>query len=156
MKFTTTTAIGLFLAAIAVQTVQAQAQAKPAKLVSRDELRVCMNSESELAARRKASEARANQNREEAAAIRAEAQELTDERQRIGEEEYTKLERFVNRKVKPHNVRVKAAQDAAEAFRAELESLNKSVVAYNEQCGGISFRPEDKEAILKEREAAKK
>lgn len=154
MKFTTTTAIGLFLAAIAVQTVQAQT--KPAKLVSRDELRVCMNSESELAARRKASEARANQNREEAAAIRAEAQELTDERQRIGEEEYTKLERFVNRKVKPHNVRVKAAQDAAEAFRAELESLNKGLVAYNDQCGGISFLPEDKAAILKEREAAKK
>jgi hypothetical protein len=155
MKFTTTTtAIGLFLAAIAVQTVQAQT--KPAKLVSRDELRVCMNSESELAARRKAMEPRAAQNREEAAAIRAEAQELTEERQRIGEEEYTKQERFMARKVKPHNARVKAAQDKAEAYRADLESLNKSLVAYNEQCGGITFRAEDKEAILKERETATK
>jgi hypothetical protein len=51
---------------------------------------------------------------------------------------------------------VKAAQDTAEAFKAELESLNKGLVAHNEQCGGISFRAEDKEAILKEREAAKK
>jgi len=155
MKFTSTIAIGIFLAASAIQA--AQAQAKPEKkTVTRDELRACMNSEAELAARRKAMEPRAAQNREEAAAIRAEAQELTEEHKRIGEDEHAKLERFMNRKAKPHNARVKAAQEKAEALRADLEALNKNLVAYNERCGGISFLAEDKEAILKEREAAKK
>src|SRR5687767_11635845 len=111
MKFTSTTAIGILLAAIAIQT--AQAQAKPEKLVTRDELRACMNSEAELASRRKAMEERGKQNGEEAAAIRAEGQELAEEHKRIGEEEHAKLERFINRKAKPHNVRVKAAQDKA-------------------------------------------
>ena len=154
MKLASITAIGLFIAATSIQA--AQAQTKPAKLVTRDELRACMNSEAELATRRKATEERASKNREEAAAIRAEAQELNEERARIGEDEYTKQERFMARKVKPHNLRVKAAQENAEAYRAELESLNKGLLAYNEQCGGITFRSEDKEAILKEREAAKK
>ena len=154
MKFLSITAIGLILAAGAVQT--AQAQTKPAKVVSRDELRACMNSEADLAARRKATEERAAKNRDEAAAIRAEAQELNEEKARIGEDDHTRLERFVSRKVKPHNVRVKAAQENAEAFKAELESLNKGLIAYNDQCGGISYSKEDKDAILKEREAAKK
>ena len=154
MKLASLTAIGLFIAAIAVPA--AQAQTKPAKLVTRDQLRACMNSESDLAARRKATEVRAVQQREEAAAIRAEGQELAEEHKRIGEDEHAKLERFMARKAKPHNARVKAAQDKAEAFKAELEALNAGLVAYNDQCGGISFLAEDKEAILKEREAAKK
>ena len=57
--------------------------------------------------------------------------------------------------MKAHNTRVQAARTNGEAFRADLDSMNKSVVAHNEKCGGITFLPEDKEAILKEREAAK-
>ena len=154
MKLTSlaTIASALLLSLATLQS--AQAQTKPARVVTRDELRACMQSETDLAARRKAMEARNQKNGEEAAAIRAEAKELLEEKARI-EEDNTKLERFMNRRVKPHNVRVKAAQDNAEAFRTDLEGLNKSLIAHNEQCGGISFLAEDKEAILKEREAAK-
>jgi len=153
MKLISITAAGIFFAAIALHT--AQAQTKPDKVVTRDELRACMNSETSLAARRKAMEARNKQNNEEAAAIRAEQQELTEEQKRI-EEDATKTERFINRRVKPHNARVLVAKTNAESFRTDLEALNKSLIAHNEQCGGISFRAEDKEAILKEREAAAK
>ena len=151
MKFTTFSAT--VVAAFALQA--AHAQTPPAKTVNRDQLRVCMNSESDLAARRQAMDARNKVNGEETAAIRAEQQELAEEKQRIGEDA-TKMDRFMNRRVKPHNARIKVAQDKAEAFRVDLETLNKALVAHNDQCGGISFMAEDKEAILKEREAAKK
>lgn len=65
------------------------------------------------------------------------------------------MDRF-NRRVKTHNARVQVARANAESFRTDLESLNKALVAHNEGCGGVSFRIEDKEAILKERESAPK
>jgi hypothetical protein len=131
----------------------AQAQTKPEKLVTRDELRACMNSEATIATRRRELEARAKVNGEEAASIRAEAEELKAEQERMGDDTRN-LDRF-NRKIKAHNTRVQAARTSGDAFRADLDGMNQSVVAHNEKCGGISFLPEDKEAILKEREAAK-
>jgi hypothetical protein len=142
---------GLLLAAFTLQG--AHAQTKPAKVVTRDELRACMNSEVALATRRKELEPRNKVNGEEAAAIRAEAEQLKAEQEKIIEDNGP-MDRF-NRKVKAHNARILAARTNADAFKAELENLNKSLVAHNDQCGGISFRQEDKEAILKEREAAK-
>ncbi|MDP3761781.1 MAG: hypothetical protein Q8R01_14830 [Ramlibacter sp.] len=141
----------LLLAAIALQP--AQAQTKQDKVVTRDELRTCMNSEVTLATRRKELEARGKVNGEEAASIRAEAEQLKAEQEKIVADS-APMDRF-NRKVKAHNERILAARTQADAFKGELETLNKSLVAHNERCGGISFRPEDKEAILKEREAAK-
>lgn len=145
-----------FLAAFGALAIlqPALAQDKAARTVSRDELRVCMNSESDLAGRRKALHERATASREEQKSIAAEAEELGKERQRL-EDEQKSMDRF-ERKVRQHNGRVKTANEQSTALRAELETLNKELVAYNDKCGGIAFRPEDKEAILKEREAAKK
>ncbi len=143
---------GILLATTALTGVQAQTQPAP-RMVTRDELRVCMNSETEVMARRQATTARNQKNRDEAAAIRAEAQELAEEQKRL-EEDQKPMDRF-GRKVRAHNERVKAAQAGADAFRAELEAVNKALLAYNDQCGGISYLPEDKEAILKERAAGK-
>ena len=153
MKLLSPTAIssGLFLAVIALHGVQAQT--KPAKMVTRDELRACMNSERDLAARRVALEARNSQNRDEGDAIRAEAQQMAEEQKRIVEDQGP-MDRF-NRRVKAHNARVQASQASAASFRADLEALNKALIAHNEPCGGISFSAEDKEAILKEPVPAK-
>lgn len=74
----------LLLLAIALQG--AQAQTKPDKVLTRDELRACMNSDSEQAVRRKALDQRNEQNRAEAAAIRAEAEQMTAEQKRIEED----------------------------------------------------------------------
>lgn len=154
MKPRSITAISAGILFAAITLHGAQAQTKPVKVVTRDELRACMNSESELSARRQATEARNNQNREEAAAIRAEAEQMVDEQQRIDQNQ-GRMDRF-ERHVKTHNARVKVAQANAESFRTDVEALNKALLAHNDQCGGISFRAEDKEAILKERESATK
>jgi len=151
-SFPTTSAFAAALF-IFIAPQAAQAQTKPEKLVTRDELRACMNSEAAIAARRKELESRAKVSGEEVAAIRAEAEELKAEQERMGDDGRN-FERF-QRKAKAHNTRVLAAKSDAETFRADLDGMNKSVVAHNEKCGGISFLPEDKEAILKEREAAK-
>lgn len=146
------TLAALLLAALAGQAALAQTAA-PAKVVTRDELRACMNSETTLATQRKELEARGKVNGEEAAAIRAEAEQLKAEQEKILADN-APMDRF-NRKVKTHNARILAARTTAEAFKSELETLNRSLVAHNEKCGGISFLQEDKDAILKEREAGK-
>ena len=143
---------GLLLASIVLHTAQAQAPA-PGKVVTRDELRTCMNSEVTLATQRKELEARGKVNGEEASAIRAEADQLKAEQEKIIADN-APMDRF-NRKVKAHNARILAARTTADAFKAELETLNRSLVSHNEKCGGISFLQEDKDAILKERQGAK-
>lgn len=112
-----------------------------------------MATEPDLLARKQAVDARNKLQREEAAAIRAASDELKAEHEKL-EESNAPTEKF-QRKVKAHNARVQAAQAAAESFRADLETLNKALFAYNESCGSISFSVQDKEAILKERAAAK-
>ena len=147
----TTISAGLLLASFVLHT--AQAHTPSPTMVSRDQLRICMNSESALATRRQAVEARNKQNGDETAAIRAESAQLKVENEKL-QENNASMEKF-QRKVKVHNARVQAAQAAMVSFNTELDALNKSVAGYNQQCGGITFLPQDKEAILKEREPAK-
>lgn len=146
-----TISAGLLLAAFAFHA--AQAQTPSPRMVTRDELRACMNSESDLATRRQAVEARSSRNRDEAAAIRSESGQLKTENERL-QEDNAPMEKF-QRKVKAHNARVQAAQADTVSLNTELDAMNKAVVDYNQQCGGITFLAEDKEAILKERAAPK-
>jgi chromosome segregation ATPase len=141
--------IPLLVAALAAPHAWAQP-----KNVSRDELRVCMNSESDLATRRQGLEARGKKGAEERAAIKAEAEELTAER-KAAEEDSRRIDR-VERKVRVHNQRIKTANEAVAALAADVDQLNKDMTAHNQKCGGIAFDPDDKAAILKEREAAAK
>ncbi len=141
---------GLLLAA-AIPPAYAQATPPPGT-VSRDELRACMNRESELAVQREAVQAQNRRNAEAFAAIRAEAQELKGEQERL-EREPARTDRF-ERRVRAHNAKVEEARAMDVSWRASVDALNQGVVAHNGQCGGISYLPEDKAAILKEREAA--
>lgn len=142
----------ILFSAIALQG--ALAQTKPDNTVSRDELRACMNSENELLARRKTMEDRAARQREEASALQAEAKELAQEQKQLAEERKS-MDRF-QRKVKEHNVRIQEAKNHADSVAKDLAAFNHALAAYNEKCGSISFKQEDKDAILKEREAAGK
>ncbi len=153
MKHTSVIALrtGLLAAVLAFPLAQAQTPASKDKLVTRDELRACMNSESELTTRRQALDARADQNRDEGAAIRTALKELVDEKKRLdADPNEVRTARF-DRQVKAHNARVKTVEEKVEALRVDLDTFNKALLAYNDQCGGISFRMEDKDAILKER-----
>ena len=104
---------GLLLATIAFHA--AQAQTNPARLVTRDELRVCMNSEAEVLARRQAVMARNQKNKDETAAIRVEQEELAAEQKKL-EGDGKPMDRF-NSKVKVHNIRVQVAQAATHSFK---------------------------------------
>lgn len=150
-----TMAAALLLATVVAQDVQAQSKPEP-RVVSRDELRACMDAESSIASKRKAIDQIKESNRAEAEAIKAEATEMNAEQQKLQENPDERKERAFKRKVSAHNDRVKAANAQVEAFRTQAEDMNKSAIAYNEKCGGISFMKEDKDAILKEREAAGK
>ena len=91
MKSTTTPVLGAALLFVFIALQGVQAQTKPEKLVTRDELRVCMNSEATIATRRKELESRAKVNGEEAASIRAEADELKAEQERMGDDDATRI-----------------------------------------------------------------
>ena len=152
-------AAGLLLALLAADLAHAQTAAQvPAsapRIVSRDELRTCMTTDSGLTARRQALEVRATANQAEVVAIRAEAAKMAEDQKGVDASDERKVRQF-KRVIDAHNARVQAANSAKETFRADLENLNQALVAYNTQCGGIAFKKEDKEAILKERDATAK
>ncbi len=146
----------LLVSTFAVHEVQAQAApAKEPRLVNRDELRACMNTEAGFAPTRTKLDAQRTANSAEVAAIRLESAELAKEAETVNEGDDRKQRAF-KRKVDAHNARVQASNAALQATRTELEAFAKTATAYNEQCAGITFRTEDKEAILKERAAAPK
>ncbi len=145
-------ACGVLFAAIAFHGVHAQTQ--PPKVMTRDELRACMNTESELTARRKAIEELKSKTIAESAEILAEGVQLAEDLKR-GEDSQIRKDRL-ERRTKAHNARLTAGQAAEESVRADVEALNKAVTAKNEGCGSLAFNIEDRDAILKEREAMKK
>lgn len=156
MKFTSilsTVSIGRGLLAAGIAMSSAHAQTGPAREVTRDELRACMNNDTEIGTRRTALDARALQIRDEAAAIRLEQEQLAAEQKRIVEDQGS-MDRFT-RKLRTHNARVQGARANADQVGKEQEALNSSVVAHNSQCGRVSFKPEDREAILKEQAGAR-
>jgi len=145
----------VFLALAMGATLQvAQAQTAP-RMIDRDELRACMESESQLTSRRESVEARSKQQTAELASIRAESEALQAERKRLEEGGVGSRDRL-ERRGRAYNERVKAANDAQAQLRAEIDAVSTALAAYNDKCGGTVFKDEDKEAILKERAAAGK
>ncbi|HVZ46069.1 MAG TPA: hypothetical protein VHA82_19835 [Ramlibacter sp.] len=130
------------------------AQSAPPRTISRDELRACLDSEDRVAARRKAFDERIAKRREQEAALKAESAELEEEAKHADEDQW-KGNRF-SRHQKSFQAKVKAYNDEQAGFMAELEAMKQAAAAHNDKCAGIAFNPEDKEAILREREAAKK
>lgn len=147
-------AAALLLAVTAGQFAQAQTPEKPTRLVKRDELRTCMNSESSLETRRNALEARRAVNATEVAAVQAMSVKLAEDQKAIDGNDERRVRNF-KRLLDAQDERVKAANADAALLRTDLDTLSKALAAYNEQCGGITFLTEDREAILKERAASK-
>jgi uncharacterized protein (DUF3084 family) len=146
---TAITVLGWSLAFALLAPLAAQAQSAP-KIVSRDELRACMNSEADLAKQRDGLEARTKQLNEEAAAVRSEEEELAAEQKRVEQSSMPLARDRFDRKIRQHNARVTAGKQQSEALKTGLEDLKKAMEAHNTKCGGIAFDPADKAAILKE------
>lgn len=148
--------LGAIVAALALPAA-AQAPAKK-KLGTRDELRACLNSEAEIQAKQRALKERVDKLGEEAKALRVEADELAPEQKRVEENDWATgpVRQRLERRTKAHNIRVKAQQEAEAAFDEDRQAFEKDLAGWREKCTTVSFDPDDKEAVLKEREAAGK
>jgi uncharacterized protein (DUF3084 family) len=142
-------ALSWSLAFAVLAPLAAPAQTTP-KIATRDELRACMNSETDLGKQREGLEARTKQLNEEAAAVRTEEEELAAEQKRVEQSSMPMARDRFDRKIRQHNARVTAGKQQSEALKAGLEDLKKGMEAHNTKCGGIAFDPADKAAILKE------
>lgn len=145
----------LALAVTAFTALPAFAQTPASRTVSREELRACMDSEAQVTSRREAAQARGKQVAEERTAVKAEADALHAEEKELREDDYRARDRFT-KKAKAMTAKIQAVNASGDALRTELEAVNRDLETYNQKCGGISYLPEDKAAILKEREASAK
>jgi chromosome segregation ATPase len=146
-------ACGLLFAAAAVPA--AHAQSAPARVVSRDELRACMDSGDTIRARQQDLDQRNKRAAEDLAAMRVEAAELADEKKRLEDRPEAPRARF-ERRLLAYNAKLPTEKANAEALKADLDTFNAAVAAHNAQCGHLAARPEDRDAVLKEREAKAK
>jgi hypothetical protein len=153
LKSTAALVIGWSLCAATLAPLGAQAQPAQPRIATRDELRACMKSEDDLKTTRESLDARNRQNGVEAKAITAEADELTEEQKRVEESTMPLARDRFDRKVRQHNARIAAAKEKEDGVRSGFEDLKKAMQAHNDRCGGMAFRPEDKAAIVKERES---
>jgi hypothetical protein len=150
-------ALGIFIAALALSAA-AQAPAQK-RIGTRDELRACMKSDDDLQLRQKALRERVDKLGIEAKAIQAEGEELLPDQKRLDEPDAPSgpARQRIERKLKAHELRVKAAKQAEATFESDRQAFDKDAAGWREQCSNtVSFDAKDNEAVLKEREAAKK
>jgi predicted nuclease with TOPRIM domain len=133
----------------------AQAQSAPARVVTRDELRACMDSGDNIRARQQELDQRNKRAAEDLAAMRAEAAELAEDKKRLEDHPDQPRARF-ERRLLAYNAKLPAEKANADAFKADLEAFNTALATHNTQCGHIAASSTDREAVQKEREAKAK
>lgn len=152
------TALAALALATALSAPLAHAQAAAPRKVDRNELRACLDDGDSIRARNDALKARSEQIRAVNAELKTESEDIQREIER--QEKNPSMmglgrDRLERRKAAFGN-KVAAAKADAEKFGPDAEALNKDLDAYNQRCSGISYDPADREAIMKEREAAGK
>jgi hypothetical protein len=140
----------LLLAAVAAPA--AHAQSAPARVVTRDELRACMDSGDAIRARQQELDQRNKRAAEDLAAMRAEAAEIADQKKQLEDHPDMPRARF-ERRLLAYNAKLPVEKANAETFKTDLDAFNTALAAHNTQCGHIAAKPEDREAVQKEREA---
>jgi chromosome segregation ATPase len=140
---------------IAVAAPAAQAQSAPARVVTRDELRACMDSGDNIRARQQDLDQRNKRAAEDLAAMRAESAELAEEKKRLEDHPDQPRARF-ERRLLAYNAKLPVEKANADTFKADLDAFNAALAAHNTQCGHIAAHPEDREAVQKERDAKAK
>jgi hypothetical protein len=155
MKTTLLTPIAC-AAMLAALTFPAVAQDAGTKTITRDEFRACMDNQDALKARGASIKERSAKLQEEGDAIKAEDDALKAEQARVEDSTFLGARERFERKVKAHTSRAKKAEEEGKALRAEAESFTRDLDAHNAKCSGVSINREDREAVMKEREAAGK
>jgi len=152
----TTVAAVAFFAAAALPLAQAQTL-NVGRKVNRDELRECLDAGDSIKVRNedlKGRSARINAVSDE---LKAEADAIKQESERLeGSSSLLGGRDRLERRKHAYGQKLAGVKADAEKFRPESDALNKDVAAYNQRCSDISYSKEDREAIMKEREASKK
>ena len=131
------------------------ASAAAPQTASRDEIRACMDAKDALAAQRqKLNDATAEHERS-VSAIQAEGAALKEQKQAVAAGDHQAIEVF-NRRLEAYNAESQAANARAAAIEARQVQMNATITDYNERCAGISVRPADRAAVIKEREKSAK
>src|SRR3569832_2973052 len=146
-------ACGALAAALALPDL---AQDAPIIVLMRDELRQCLDEQDTLKARADAVKPRIAKLTAEVDAFKAEEEQLKEEQKRAEDSQALGVRERFERKVKAHTAKGKALEAESAAVRTEGDSLTKDLDAHNSQCANVSVKTEDKEAVMKEREAAGK
>ena len=150
-------AVLAFAAAAAFSLAQAQTL-NVGRKVDRDELRECLNGGDSIKVRTdelKARSARLNAMNDELKAERDDIKQQMDKQESGSSLISVGRDRLERRKA-AFDKKVAEVKSDSEKFGPDAEALNKVLEAYNARCGGISYSREDREAIMKEREAGKK
>jgi hypothetical protein len=148
--------LSLSLAALPGTVLAQQPQDAPARTLTRDEYRACMDNQDALKARADAIRERTGKLSQEGEAIKAEDQQLQEEQKRVEDSSLPGMRDRFERKVKAHNARVRAADDQGKALQADAKKFSEDLDAHNAKCANVGVNREDREAVTKEREAAGK
>jgi len=126
-------------------------EAPRGRSVSRDELRVCMDRSDELGARRQPLAAERAEHDRALALHRAAGEALAQEQGTLDQVDAQRVADF-DARAAAHNARGAELDARTARLRDEGRRFNAAMLDHNSRCGGIVFRAEDREAILKERE----
>lgn len=140
--------------------VSAQQTSKDGKRIgTRDEYRACLENADSIEQRQGELRSRGDKINAELKSLNDEAPELSAAAKSADDEGYgltgvrrTRLER----RIKEHDARLKAAQDLQATLSGDVDGFNKFVVDYKGRCTNIAFDNDDVAAVKKEREAAGK
>jgi hypothetical protein len=114
-------------------------------------LRACMDRSDELGARRQPLAAERAEHDRALALHRAASEALAQEQAALDQVDARRVADF-DAKAAAHNARGAELDARTERLRDEGRRFNAAMIEHNSRCGGIVFRAEDREAILKERE----
>ena len=142
------------LVLIDTTALAADKKSKPYATSTRDELRACMNAKDELEIRRKNLATATKAHDAAMVELQRESKKVV-ELQRIAnkKKDEPSIDQF-NTTVTEQNEHVAKVNQQGTAVGKERDAYNADMLTYNEQCATRAYNVDDREAILKEREAS--
>ncbi|GFO65094.1 hypothetical protein [Geomonas paludis] len=141
---------------------QAQPAQQPGKTAAKEieygtqeQYRACMYSEDHIKDLRKMLEEHIIQNNEMMMEIKKQAAALLDMQRKLVMSDDAQVEEF-NRRTQEHNLVVKAANEATDKLKLELESFNNRSMDHNQNCASLIVKMSDRDVVMKERAPAPK
>jgi len=145
------------IAACAITAIAQQTTKDGKRIGTRDEYRACLDNADQISQRQDALRTRSETLAKDMRALNEEAPELSAAMKSADDDGVSGVRRTrLERRVKEHDTRLKAAQEQEGALNKDVEDLNKFIVDYKGRCTGVVFDNDDIEAVKKDRAAAGK